>query len=155
MRTKICIRELLAFLFFALTLVGQGTAAQLKVVVLDSKTGKPLQRKNVCVSFTTTPRYSTNITPVCNHTGADGSTALDIPQPPPAWAYVALRTNDLLPCFATGHPFSMDELAATGVTAPNTCGLAAAIPPTRAGEVVVFAHQMTFSEVFRAIWKEL
>ena len=149
------------FVMSALTLVlmGQCAAAQLKVLVLDSKTGKPLGRKDVCVSLSTSPNMTAldhpEFGPICHKTDSEGSASITLPEGSHAWAYVTLRTNDLLPCFAPGHAFSVAELATMGIITPNTCGTASTNPLIQAGELVLFAHQMTFSEVLKAMGKEL
>jgi len=146
-------------LILALMLVGHCAAAQLKVLVLDSKTGEPLGGKAVCVSLSASPKMTaldkSDMGPVCHRTNPNGIMDITLPDPSPEWAYVTLHTNDLLSCFAPGHATSIVELAKTGVTAPNTCGIAATMPASQAGELVVFAHQMTFSEVLKAMWKEV
>ena len=93
--------------------------------------------------------------PVCHSTDAAGNFIVTLPQPSPDWAYINVQTNDLLPCFSPGHAFSVAEIANVGALAPNTCGVAATTPHAQAGALAAFAHQMTFTEVLKAMWKEL
>ena len=127
----------------ALAVVSQAT--DLKVVVLDSKEGKPMKSKLVCVLFPTTDPIVTNRQRMCGRTDSTGTAAFRLPDDPmPQTVKVELGTNNLVPCY-TAQTFAIADVLKDGVVARNTC--ADGTTETRdPGEVVVYAHQKSVKE---------
>ncbi|MGA2902699.1 MAG: hypothetical protein ABSD98_02630 [Candidatus Korobacteraceae bacterium] len=136
-------------------LIGVGQisyAADLKIVLLDSKSGHPLRWKLVCVSFP----VDNSANPIvvgqprgCRRTDSLGAAEFTLPDPAPDKVDVALGTNGLIECFAP-QTFPVADAMKAGVVANNTCG-DASTDLTEPGEVVVFGHQKNFWEVLRSL----
>lgn len=129
-------------------------AADLKIVVLDSKTGHPLHWKQVCISFPDNkganptaggqPRW-------CLRTDSVGTAEFTLPDPVPDTVKVILLTNGLIECFAP-QTFPVADAMKAGVVAKNTCG-DASTDLTEPGDVVLFGHQKNLWQVLRG-WDE-
>jgi len=146
------------FLLFGLSQFALG--ADLKLLVVDSKTGRPLHRKKVCVLFSGKPNRTAldrpEVPEVCGRTDHQGSMKVGLPSDPTMqWAHVSLHTNDLVPCFTIPHAFSVADLMTIGSVAANSCGTVTNMPRVEPGVFVLFAHQMTFREVLKSMGKEL
>ena len=134
-----------------LLLLGLGTFANaaddLKVVVLDSKTGHSLRGKLVCITFPSSepvvekPR-------ACQRTDSTGTAAFSLPDPAPEKVDVALSTNGLVPCFSP-HTFVIADAIKIGLVARNTCG-DATTDTTETGELVVYGHQKGIKETLNS-----
>jgi len=122
-----------------------GYAADLQVVVLDSKDGHALRGKLVCISVPPSKSepvvYSSR---ECHRTDSDGTATFPMPEAPPETVKVELSTNGLVPCFAP-KPFVVADALKGGVVAKNTCG-DAETSTTEPGEVVLYAHQKGIKE---------
>jgi hypothetical protein len=131
-------------------------AADLNVVLLDSKTGMPLHRKSVCVSFHPDPRGSGLGKPDrCGRTDRNGILTIAVPDPKLEAVQVWTTTNDLLHCFDSRQQFPIADVSLKGVIAANTCGDAARKPTIAPGTLTLFAHQLSFVEVLKAMLHEL
>ena len=131
-------------------------ASDLKVTLLDGKTSHPLHRKMVCISFNPDPRGNGIDKPnVCGTTDVSGSIAVELPRPEPQLLHLAVLTNDLLPCFAIPHAFTVSTVMAKGEVARDTCAAGTPGVSANAGQLIAFAHQMTFLEVLKSMWREL
>ena len=120
-------------------------ATDLKVVVLDSKEGKPMHSKLVCIAFPNTDPIVTNQRRMCGRTDSTGTAAFRLPEPVPDTVKVELGTNNLMPCYAQ-QAFEVADALKDGLVAKNTC--ADGTTETReTGEVVVYAHQKSVKEV--------
>lgn len=146
-----------ALLFIALLAFSHCvTASNLKVTLADSKTGRPLRGKRICVSFNPEARGNGIDKPnVCEATDANGTISISLPNPAPQLVHVAVLTNNLLPCFAIPHAFLVADLIAKGGIAANSCKAATKNPGPEPGRLLLFAHQMTFKEVLKNMWEEL
>jgi hypothetical protein len=153
-------RIFLAVIFMLLGLSQFALGTDLKLLLVDSRTGRPLNRKKVCVLFSRkpnrTPRDRPEVPEVCGRTDHQGSMKVALPgDPTMQWTHVSLYTNDLVSCFPIPHAFSVADLMTTGIVAANSCGTATNIPSVGPGILVLFAHQMTFGEVVKSMLKEL
>jgi len=126
-------------------------AADLKFVLLDSKSGHPLRWKLVCISFP----VGNSANPIvvdqprgCRRTDSSGTAAFTMPDPAPDTVHVVLGSNGLIECFAP-QAFPVSAAMKTGVVAQNTCG-SASTSTTEAGEVVLFGHQKNLWQVLRS-----
>ena len=136
--------------------VAAGETSNLKVVLLDSKTGKPLHSKTVCVSFNPSPRGNGVDKPnVCGTTDGSGAMNVSVPTPVPLLLHVAVLTNDLLPCFPIPHAYSVADVLSNGAVAPNTCGTGTKNPALEPNHLFLFSHQMTIWEVLKSMWHEI
>ncbi len=144
-------------LLFAMTLaLSSAHATDLKVVLLDSKSGQPLHDKTVCISFHPDPRGSGyDKADACGKTDHAGAFTVAAPRQDVEQLQVWSRTNDLTHCFDASQKFSTAEIISNGIVAQNTCGTASLIPSANAGTLAVFVHQMTFAEVLKSMWHEL
>jgi len=120
-------------------------ATDLKVVVLDSKEGKPLHSKLVCILFPSTDAVVLNQPRMCARTDSTGTAAFRLPEPVPEKVKVELATNNLMPCYAA-QQFVVAVALKDGVVAKNTCA-DGTTDTTLTGEVVVYAHQKGVKEV--------
>lgn len=150
------------FLLAAVVLVGfcqYGLGADLKLLLLDSRTAKPLGRKSVCVSFSRNPKMTAldrpDIPEVCKRTDSTGSTTFALPDDSAEWTYVRVLTNDFVPCFDIPLRFFTAELTKAGAIAPNTCGPADTNLTTEPGRLIFYGHQMTFRQVLKSMWHEV
>jgi len=121
-------------------------AADLKVVVLDSKSGHALHGKLVCILVPAGKSEGPVVYPSreCRRTDSGGTAAFALPDPAPETVKVELSTNGLVPCFAS-QPFVVADAMKDGMVAKNTCG-DADTSTTETGEVVLFAHQKGVKE---------
>jgi hypothetical protein len=143
-------------LLLMVALANCAAGLDLTVLFLDGKTGRPLQRKDVCVSFNSDPRGNGTDKPgVCGRTNAKGVFKVPLGNPVPPIVHVAVLTNNLLPCFKTPNAFLIADVIAHGGWAENTCNTVKHGPDPAPGELVIFAHQMTFLEVLKRMGKEL
>lgn len=131
-------------------------AAELKIALADSKTGRPLRGKLLCVSFNPDPKGTGIDKPdVCDSTDRKGAMSVALPSPVPRFVHVSVLTNNLLPCFAIPHAFYIADLIVKGGIAANSCGSLTKNLDPEPGRLLLFAHQMTFAEVLKSMWKEL
>ena len=122
----------------------------LKVVVLDSKTGNAMHGKLVCISF---PLGDANAAVIerardCRRTDSGGSAAFSLPDPAPGKIEIRLASDRLIECFS-GRDFVITEAMQTGIVAKNTCG-DASTDTTQVGEVVLFAHQNSLWDAMKS-----
>jgi hypothetical protein len=126
-------------------------AADLKISLLDSKSGHPLRWKLVCVSF---PAGDAKIPTAadqprgCRRTDSVGTVEFSLPDPVPETVNIVLLTNGLVECFAP-RTFPLAEAMKAGVVANNTCG-DASTDLTEPGELVLFGHQKNLWQVLRS-----
>ncbi|MGD0930055.1 MAG: hypothetical protein ABR902_05325 [Candidatus Korobacteraceae bacterium] len=136
-------------------LIGLGPmsyAADLKIVLLDGKSGHPLHWKQVCVSFPAgNAPNPAGQSPECHRTDSIGTVEFPLPDPVPETVNIVLMTNGLVECFAP-RTFPLAEAMKAGVVAKNTCG-DASTDLTETGEVVLFGHQKSLWRVLRS-WDE-
>jgi hypothetical protein len=131
-------------------------AQNLKIVLIETKTGRPLRGKLVCVSFSPNVHATGIDQPkVCDETNSKGRIAVIVPQPRPEVIHVSVLTNRLLPCFPIPHSFSVTQIAETGIAVPNKCASTAMTSTPEQGLIALFAHQMTFWEKVKDAWREL
>jgi len=141
-----------ALLLLALTGIGHA-ADELKVVVLDSKTGHAMKGKLVCINVPPNPRD-----PVvervrdCQRTDSGGIATFALSDPPPVTVDVTFGSDGLVPCYAP-HNFAIADAMKTGTVARNTCG-DASTDTTETGEVVVFGHQKSLKEAANSVRNE-
>jgi hypothetical protein len=129
-------------------------ADDLKVMLLDSKTGQALHGKIVCISFHPDPRGSEyDKTETCGTTDRSGVLRIIVSHRALELVQVGLGTNDLLPCF--GQQIPVADIFSTGVIARNTCGDASHKVAPEVGSLILFAHQMNFGEVLKSMGHEL
>lgn len=121
-------------------------AADLKIVVLDSKTGHGLHGKLVCLSVPASKAEGPVVYPSreCRRTDSGGTATFALTDPAPETVKVELSTNGLVPCFAS-QPFVVADAMKNGTVAKNTCG-GAETSTTETSEVVLFAHQKSIKE---------
>jgi hypothetical protein len=137
------------FLGFAEHAVG----ADLKLLLLHSKTGLPVRGKKLCVSFRRNPNVQ-DTAEICGRTNSQGTMIVPLPDESlEQWAYIGSATNDFVPCFR--QQFAITDLARTGVIAPNTCGPERNDLKPNPGSLVLYGHQMSFWEVFKSMKGEL
>jgi hypothetical protein len=137
-------------------LTNYSSGSNLKVVLTETKTGRPLRGKSVCVSFSPNIRATGIDRPnVCGETDSKGSMIIVVPQPTPEVIHISVLTNALLPCFVIPHAFSVAEITATGVVAPNTCTAMGVSRTPEPGVIALVAHQMKFWERVKDAWREL
>jgi hypothetical protein len=150
MRLSICISAGLV----VLGLSHVSYAADLKVVLLDGKSGHPLRWKQVCVSFPAgdakTPTAADKARG-CQRTDSVGAAEFQLPDPVPETVNIVLVTNGLAECYAP-RTFPLAEAMKSGVVAKNTCG-DATTNLTETGEVVLFGHQKNLWQALRG-WDE-
>jgi hypothetical protein len=146
----------IAALFLLFGLPTAAPAQDLKVVLIETKTGRPLRGKGVCVSFSPNIHATGIDRPnACDETNSKGSMTVVVPQPRPEVIHISVLTNGLLPCFAIPHAFSVAQIAETGIVVPNKCAAKATTGTPEQGLIALFAHQMTFWEKVKDAWREL
>lgn len=125
-------------------------ATDLKVSLLDGKSGHPLRWKLICVSFPAgdapQPRAADQ-SRACQRTDSVGTAEFQLPDPVPETINIVLVTNGLVECYAP-RTFALADAMKSGVVAKNTCG-DASTNLTEAGEVVLFGHQKNLWQVLR------
>ena len=146
-----------AFLIGAITLMVLTTraiASDLTVMIIDSKSARPLHHKKVCLLFSegsqADVRYDET---TCGRSNDRGVVIVPAPKFPKTFLHVSVATNDLLPCFAVPDGFPVADVISRGVILANTCGTAKQQPNPMQGQIVIYAHQMTFWEVLKAMGK--
>lgn len=139
-------------LLFALTIASH--AADLKVVVLDSKDGHALKGKLVCIKLPPDEPNAPVVEHVrnCQRTDSGGVATFALSDPVPVTVDVSLASDGLTPCFAP-NTFAVSEAMQAGMVARNTCG-DADTDTTETGEVVVFAHQKSLREAMSTVRNE-
>jgi hypothetical protein len=143
-------------IFLLLGLSIAAAAQELRVVLIETKTGRPLRGKGVCVSFSPDDHATGIDRPnVCNETNSKGSIPVVVPQPRVEVIHISVLTNGLLPCFAIPHAFPVAQIAETGMVVPNNCAAVSITRTPEPGVIALFAHQMTFWEKIRDAWGEL
>jgi hypothetical protein len=147
----------LACVFVLLGVSQYAVGANLKIQLLDSRSGRPLGRKKVCVVFNRNPALAQPDVPeVCNRTDAKGGVTVALPDDPSLeWTHIRVMTNDFVACFAIPHAFSTAEVTKAGAVATNTCGPATSSLTTQPGTIILYGHQMNFWEVLKSMRKEL
>ena len=124
-------------------------AADLKIVLLDGKSGHPLHWKQICVSFPTgNAPNPAGQSPECRRTDSVGAVEFPLPDPVPETLNIVLLTNGLVECYAP-RTFPVADAMKAGVVAKNTCG-DASTNLTEPGEVVLFGHQKSLWRVLRS-----
>ncbi len=125
-------------------------AADLKIVILDSKTGHALRGKLVCITLpAANPADPVVERPrECHRTDSGGTAAFMLSDPAPETVDVSFATDGLIPCFAP-HTFTVADAMKMGVVAKNTCG-DASTDTTETGEVVLFGHQKSLKEALNS-----
>jgi hypothetical protein len=142
------------FLLLGLPIAAQ--AQNLKVVLIETQTGRRLRGKGVCVSFSPNIHATGIDRPnVCDETNSTGSMTVVVPQPRPEVIHISVLTNGLLPCFAIPHAFPVAQIAETGLVVPNKCAGITMTSTPEHGVISLFAHQMTFWEKVKYAWREL
>lgn len=137
-------RQIAAALLLLIGLVQVANATDLKVVLLDSKTGHPLHSKLVCVVFPSTEPIVANQARMCSRTDGTGTATFKLPDSDPQTVKVELATNNLEPCFAP-QAYSLADALKDGFVAKNTC--ADDTTSTRdPGELVLYGHQKSLKE---------
>jgi hypothetical protein len=129
-------------------------AADLKVVVLDSKDAHALKGKLVCIKLPPADPNAPVIEHVrnCQRTDLGGVATFALSDPVPVTVDVSLASDGLTPCFAP-NTFAVSEAMKGGMVARNTCG-DADTDTTQTGEVVVFAHQKSLREAMSSVRNE-
>lgn len=140
-----------AVLFLLAGLSQMGRADDLKVVLLDSKDGRPMHGKLVCIFYRTGDPKS----PIaddqareCHRTDSTGTAEFAMPDPAPEKVKVELSTNNLMPCFAS-QLFAIADAMKEGMVAKNTCG-GDTTDTTETGELVVYGHQKSVKEIMES-----
>jgi hypothetical protein len=138
-------RQIAAALFLLIGFVQLANAADLNVVLLDSKTGRPMHSKLVCVVFPSTDPIVVNQARMCSRTDGTGTATFRLPDTDPQTVKVELATNNLEPCFAP-QAYSIAAAMKDGLVAKNTCG-DSTTDTTETGELVLYGHQKSVKEV--------
>lgn len=148
------VRHIIALALLLFWGVGDGRAAELKVVVLDSNTAHGLRGKLVCLKFP----VARPADPVvehsrdCQRTDSGGTAAFALPNPEPETVEIFFATDGLRPCFSP-PTVALDAAMDTGMVMDNTCGKAST-DTTETGEVVLFAHQKSLKEALDTVQNE-
>jgi hypothetical protein len=137
-----------------LAFAGASHAADLKVVVLDSKDAHALKGKLVCIKLPAEDPNAPVIEHVrnCQRTDSGGVATFALADPAPVTVDVSLATDGLTPCFAP-HTFAVSDAMKAGMVSKNTCGKAGT-DTTETGEVIVFAHQRSLREAMGSVRNE-
>ena len=139
------------YIFVSLLLAGTAHAGdELRIVLLDSKTGHALRGKLVCIAFPAGASADPVITQPrdCRRTDSTGTATFAMPDTAPEHINIMMGSDGLVGCF-TQQAFATDEAMTMGVVVDNTCG-DASTETTQPGEVVVFAHQTSVWEALKA-----
>lgn len=138
------LRQIAAALFLLIGFVQLAGATDLKVVLLDSKTGHPMHNKLVCVVFPSTELIVVNQARMCSRTDGTGIATFRLPDTDPQTVKVDLNSNNLEPCYKS-EAFSLADAMKDGFVAENTC--ADDTTTTRdPGELVLYGHQKSLKE---------
>jgi hypothetical protein len=141
---------MLLFRYFSVALlllcgVGHLWAEDLKVVLIDSKSGHPLHSKLVCVFFPVTDPIAVNEPRMCRRTDNTGTAAFRLPDTDPQTVKVELASNNLEPCYKS-QAFPLGDAMKDGVVAKNTCA-DETTTTKNPGELVLYGHQKSMKEV--------
>lgn len=143
----------LAIVLMLLGFAERAVGADLKLLLLHSKTGRPVRGKKLCVSFRLNPEVRDS-PEICSRTDSQGTMIVALPdESMEQWAYIGSLTNDFVPCFR--QPFAITDLARTGVIAPNTCGPDRNDLTPNPGMLVLYGHQMSFWEFLKSMKDEI
>lgn len=137
-------KQIAVALFLLIGSVHITCATDLNIVLLDSKTGRPMHSKLVCVAFSSTDPIVASQSRMCSRTDGTGTATFQVPDYDPQSVKVELATNNLVSCFAP-QLFSIVDAAKDGLVAKNTCrgGTTETKDP---GELVLYAHQKSVKE---------
>lgn len=146
----------IAAMFLLLGVPITAPAQNLKVVLIETKTGRPLRGKGTCVSFSPKLKATGIDRPhACGDTNSKGNITVALPHPRPEVIHVSVLEDRLVPCFPIPHAFSIAKIAETGIVVPNKCAAMSLTPAPEPGVIALFAHQMTFWEKIKDAWREL
>jgi len=138
------IKQIAAALFLILGFVRVANAGDLKIVLLDSKTGNPMHSKLICVVFPVNDPIVVNQARKCSRTDGTGTATFRLPDTDTQTVKVDLASNNLEPCFRP-QAYSLAEALKDGLVAKNTC--ADDTTSTRdPGELVLYGHQKSVKE---------
>jgi hypothetical protein len=138
------LRQIAAALFLLLGFVHVAKATDLKVVLLDSKTGHAMHSKLVCVSFPISDPIAVNQPRMCRRTDNTGTATFRLPDTDPQTVKVELNSNNLEPCFKS-EAFLLADALKDGFVAKNIC--ADETTTTKdPGELVLYGHQKSLKE---------
>lgn len=138
------LRQIAAALFLLFGFVQVGHATDLKVVLLDSKTGHAMHSKLICVVFPSTEPIVASQARMCSRTDGTGTATFKLPDTDPQTVKVDLNSNNLEPCFKP-EAYSLAEAFKDGLVATNTC--ADETTTTKdPGELVLYGHQKSVKE---------
>lgn len=137
-------KQIVAVSFVLLGLVHVANATDLKVVLLDSKTGQPMHSKLICVFFPVNDPIAVNQARTCQRTDNTGTATFRLPDTDPQTVKVELATNNLAPCYKA-QAFPLADTLKDGVVAKNMC--ADETTTTKdPGELVLYGHQKSLKE---------
>jgi len=137
-------KQIAAALFLLIGSVQVAKATDLKVVLLDSKTGHPMHDKLICVVFPSTEPIVVSQARMCSRTDGTGTAAFRLPDTDPQTVKVELASNNLEPCFKS-QAYSLADALKDGLVATNTC--ADETTSTRdPGELVLYGHQKSLKQ---------
>lgn len=138
------IKQIAAALFLILGFVHVANATDLKIVLLDSKTGNPMHSKLICVVFPVNDPIVVSQARMCSRTDSTGTATFRLPDTDTQTVKVDLASNNLEPCFRS-QAYSLAEALKDGLVAKNTC--AEDTTSTRdPGELVLYGHQKSVKE---------
>jgi hypothetical protein len=138
------IKQIFAALFLLLGFVQVANATDLKVVLLDSKTGQPMHSKLICVFFLVSDPIAVNQPRVCQRTDSTGTATFRLPDTDTQKVKVELATNNLAPCYKA-QAFPLADALKDGFVAKNMC--ADETTTTKdPGELVLYGHQKSLKE---------
>lgn len=123
-------------------------AADLNIVLLDSKSGHPLHGKLVCIAYPAGGAADRGVVQeqrACHRTDSAGVATFTLPDPAPDKVNVELATNNLVPCFAS-QAFPVAPAMKDGSVIKNTCG-GPTTDTAETGELVLYGHQKSIREV--------
>jgi hypothetical protein len=138
------LKQIAAALFLLFGFVQVGHATDLKVVLLDSKTGNAMHSKMICVVFPSTEPIVANQARMCSRTDGTGTATFRLPDTDPQTVKVELNSNNLEPCFKPGA-YSLAEAFKDGLVATNTCA-DETTTTKNPGELVLYGHQKSVKE---------
>lgn len=137
-------RQIAAALFLLLGFVQVAKATDLKIVLLDSKTGHPMHSKLICVVFPSTDPIVVDQARMCSRTDGTGTATFKLPDTDPQTVKVEMNSNNLEPCFAP-EAFPIAEAMKDGFVATNTCG-DETTTTKETGELVLYGHQKSLKQ---------
>ncbi len=138
------LKQIAPALFLLFGFVQVGHATDLKVVLLDSKTGNAMHSKLICVSFPISDPIAVNQPRMCHRTDDTGTATFRLPDTDPQTVKVDLNSNNLEPCFKS-EAFSLADALKDGLVAKNMC--ADETTTTKdPGELVLYGHQKSLKQ---------